>query len=306
MRLDPFSNSVLVTVRDNKGQPVSDARVELRDMMGLGTGQVIASGYTNRNGTYEASSVPDGQLEIVVQKNLAQTSERVDVRMGSTMVSMSLDDAPTTSDVGSKASVSMAQFKVPKKAREEFKKAQSAMNERKMEEAQKRIAKALEIYPDFSEALTMRAIFALEAQNVDAALEDLDHAVKVDPGYAMAYFALGSAFNMAHKFDDALRMLDRGLALSPQSWQAYFERAKSQIGKADYAAAVRSLDQSERLSNGQYPLIHFVKAHALLGMKQYSDAMNELQAFIDQAPKDPKAEKARNTLEQVKAYVAQQ
>jgi tetratricopeptide (TPR) repeat protein len=111
---------------------------------------------------------------------------------------------------------------------------------------------------------------------------------------------------MSRRFDDALNVLDRGVALSPQSWQAYFEMAKAQIGKADYAAAVRSLDRSERLANGQYPLIHFVKAHALLGLKQYSDAMNELQAFIDQAPKDPKADNARQTLEQVKAYVAQQ
>jgi tetratricopeptide (TPR) repeat protein len=245
-------------------------------------------------------------LDIVVQKNLSQANERVDLRMGSTMLTVHLEEVVQNGDVGNNASVSIAQFKVPKKARDEFKKAQSAVDDRKIEEAQKHLAKALEIYPDFAEALTMRAIMALEADNVAAAISDLDRAIKADPSYAFGYFAMGSAFNMARRFDDALKVLNRGVALSPQSWQAYFEMSKAQIGKAEYAAAVRSLDRSEQLANGQYPLIHFLKAHALLGLKQYSDAMNELQAFIDQAPKDPKAQSARNTLEQVKAFVAQQ
>jgi tetratricopeptide (TPR) repeat protein len=303
---DRLSNNLTITVQDNKGQPVPDARVELRDMTGVGSGQVVASGYTNRNGMYEVSSLPDGQLDIVVQKNLSQANERVDLRMGSTMLTVHLEEVVQNGDVGNNASVSIAQFKVPKKARDEFKKAQSAVDDRKIEEAQKHLAKALEIYPDFAEALTMRAIMALEADNVAAAISDLDRAIKADPSYAFGYFAMGSAFNMARRFDDALKVLNRGVALSPQSWQAYFEMSKAQIGKAEYAAAVRSLDRSEQLANGQYPLIHFLKAHALLGLKQYSDAMNELQAFIDQAPKDPKAQSARNTLEQVKAFVAQQ
>jgi tetratricopeptide (TPR) repeat protein len=305
-RPDRISNTVTVTVQDSKGQPVADARVELHDMTGIASGQIVASGYTNRNGLFEASNLPDAQFDVTVQKNLSQASDRVDLRMGSQMLTVKLDQSVQNSDVGNNASVSVAQYKVPKKARDEFKKAQSALQDRKLDESHKHLAKALNIYPDFPEALTMRAILSLEADNVDAAIQDLDRAVKADPSYAMAYFALGSAFNMSRRFDDALKVLDRGVALSPQSWQAYFEMAKAQIGKADYAAAVRSLDRSERLANGQYPLIHFVKAHALLGLKQYSDAMNELQAFIDQAPKDPKADNARQTLEQVKAYVAQQ
>jgi regulator of sirC expression with transglutaminase-like and TPR domain len=44
----------------------------------------------------------------------------------------------------------------------------------------------------------------------------------------------------------------------------------------------------------------------MLAVKNYPDAMNELQAFIDQAPKAPQADSARETLEQVKAFVVRQ
>ena len=131
-----------------------------------------------------------------------------------------------------RATVSLAQYKGPKKAREEFKKAESALNDRKTEEAEKHLAKALEIHPEYADALTMRGIMNLEQKNYDAAISDLDHAIKADPGYAMAYIAMGATFNMTQRFDEALQSLDRGVALAPQSWQAYFEMAKAQVGKS--------------------------------------------------------------------------
>jgi tetratricopeptide (TPR) repeat protein len=130
--------------------------------------------------------------------------------------------------------------------------------------------------------------------------------VKADPGYALAYFALGAAFNSSEKFDEALRVLDRGIALAPQSWQAYFEMGKAHIGKRDFEAAIKALDKSESIANGKYPLIHLLKAHSMLALKNYNDAMTELQAYVDQAPQSPEAESARQTLEQVKAFVARQ
>src|SRR4051812_35687651 len=300
---DRSMNTLTVTVRDGKNRPVADARVEIRTMLG-GVGSV-PSGYTNQAGIFEASNVGDGQYEVTAQKNLTQASERVEVGGGMGMVALKLGEQQV-SDAGNATSVSVAQYKVPKKAREEFKKAQAAVDERKVEEARKHVVKALEIHPDFAEALTLRGIMHLEEQNSEAAIADLDHAIKADGGYVLAYLALGAAFNLTQRYDEALRTLDRGVALNPQSWQAYFEIGKAEVGKADYAAAIRSLDKAESLAQGKYPLIHLAKAHAMLALKNYPDAMNELQAFIDQAPKAPQADNARETLQQVRAYVAQQ
>jgi predicted Zn-dependent protease len=297
-------NSITVTVRDVNNKPVSDARVEVRSIMNHRT---ISGGYTNRAGAFESISVPDGQYEVIAQKGLMQTTDRTDVRAGSATVSMRIDaeDVPG-SEVSGSTTVSVAQYKVPKKAREAFKKAEAAVSKRKLDEAQKHIAKALEIFPDFAEALTLRGILSLDAKNIDVALIDLDHAVKADAAYSLAYFALGAAFNNSERFDEALRVLDRGIALAPQSWQGYFEIAKAQIGKRNFEAAIKALDKSESLAEGKYPLIHLLKAHSMLALKNYNDAMTELQTYVDQAPKSPEAESARQTLEQVKAFVAKQ
>lgn len=297
-------NTITVTVRDANNKPINDARVEVRGIMGHRT---VSGGYTNRAGIFESTDLPDGPYEVIAQKGLMQTTDRIEVSAGSAMVPLRIDaeDVPGR-DVAGDATVSVAQYKVPKKAREQFKKAEDAVSKRKVNEAQEHIAKALEIFPDFAEALTLRGILSLDAKNLDAALIDLDHAVKADAAYPLAYFALGAAFNNSERFDEALRALDRGIALAPQSWQGYFEIAKAQIGKRNFEAAIKALDKSENLVDGKYPLIHLLKAHSMLALKNYNDAMTELQAYVDQAPKSPEAEDARQTLEQVKAFVAKQ
>ena len=95
--------------------------------------------------------------------------------------------------------------------------------------------------PNYAEALTLRGVLALNQQDSQAAIADLDKAIQADGNYAMAYMVMGSALNMQSKFDEAIRSLQRGQSLAPNYWQGYFEMGKSYIGKADYpvcAAAV--------------------------------------------------------------------
>ena len=54
-----------------------------------------------------------------------------------------------------------------------------------------------------------------------------------------------------------------------------------------------------------YPLIHLVKAHALLGLKNYAEAMAELQWYIERAPQgDRNSAQARQMLDKVRAFAA--
>ena len=86
------------------------------------------------------------------------------------------------------------------------------------------------------------------------------------------------------------------------SWQSYFEMAKSYVGKADYDHALQQLTKAQTLNATEYAPIHLVRAHVMLALKNYSSAMDELQAFLTLAPKDPNSSAARETLEKVKAF----
>jgi len=298
---DQLSASLTGTIRTTKGAPITDARVELHNAK---TGELFASGYTNNQGAFEFANVPSGAYELVATSGLAELREHLNLP-ATPGLNLIMADNTQGSDIAPGAdSVSVAQFKVPSKARELLKKAQAAAHKNKMEDVDKYLAKALEIYPHFSEALTLRGILKLDGNQVSSAIEDLEKAVQYDSNAAMSYLVLGAAYNMAKRFDDALRSSDRGVALLPTAWQGYFEMAKSYLGKADYTHAMQQIDRAISLAPSDFAPVHLVKAHALLALKSYPEAMGELQAFLDHAPKnDPNTAQAIAMMDQAKAFI---
>ncbi|MCU1312077.1 MAG: repeat protein [Candidatus Angelobacter sp.] len=293
-------SSFSVTVTTSSGAPAENARVELRDVV---TGQLVTSGYTNASGALELPGIQPTTYLLDVTHGLSEFKEKADMRMGDRTMAVRLPGGEDSGNIESKSTVSVAQYKVPSKARNEYKKADEALHKGKKEECAQHLAKALDIYANFAEALTLRGILNLDGQNPAKAVADIESAIKADPTYGFAYIALGATYNNLSRFDDAIRTLDRGVSFSPNAWQGYFEMAKARLGKGEFQSALRQLDKAQSLVREAYPAIHLAKAHALLALKQYPDAMNELQAFLAAAPNDARSSDARQALEQMKAYV---
>jgi tetratricopeptide (TPR) repeat protein len=287
-----------VFTSDNK--PLKDARVELRD----GTGLVVTSVYTNSSGSFEFLHVHIGLYEVVATAGLEESRERLEVTGLPSFVSLRIAGQKTPVDGGTRNSVSVAQYKVPNKAREEFKKAQEAASKQKHEDAQNHLEKALAIYPAYADAFTLRGILKLDKRDEQGAIADLQKAIESDGNYALAYIVMGAAQNINSKFDEAIRALERGQTLAPTSWQAYFEMGKALAGKAQYEKALVQLDRAQTLAPHDYPLIHLVKAHAMLALNSYSDAMTELQSYLEKEPNGPNSQQAQKMLEQARTFAA--
>ena len=288
-------------VRTFDGKPVQNARIEVTNLM---TGEVVGTAYTSQNGSFDITNMANGTYEVTAVSGLDEAHERVDLRSGGAQLNMQFPRPDADANAGNQQSVSVAAMKVPSKARDAFRKAQSAVEHEKLDDAQKYIAEALKIYPEYSEALAMRGILKLDANNTAGAVEDLDHAIKADAGNTMAYLALGAAFNTMSRYDDAIRTIERGVSLAPNSWQAYFEMAKAYVGKGDFDHAIQQLNKSQALNKKDYPPLHLVRAHALLGLKDYPEAMAELQWYLDKDPGGSNAAEVRETLDKVRAFAA--
>ncbi len=281
---------------------VGDARVELRQM---NTGSVVASTYSSMDGSFEFRNLADGSYEVVVTSGLSQTAEMAQVHDGTSSVTLRLPAvARGQADAGDHNTVSVQQMKVPGKARDELKKAQKAAQKADTAEANKHVQRALELYPKFAEALTLRALLHLDAEHSHDAVADLESAIEADNNYALAYLVLGTAYNIESRFDDAIRVLDRGVSLSPNSWQGYFELAKAYVAKQDLPAATRQINKAGELAPKEYGPVHLIRANIYLKLKNYPEAMSELEAYLERDPNSPNAVTARQTLEQVKAFVA--
>lgn len=285
-------------------QPMGNVRVELRDG---NTGSILSSAYTGSGGNFEFRQIPQGSYEVVAFSGAQQAEERVDLSSMNTMVNLRLPVSNNTPHDGlGNRSVSVAQYKVPEAAREELRKAREASVRDKRDDAQKHVEKALELDPNYADALTLRAILKLDARDSEGAVTDLEKAIQSDGNYPMAYMVLGSAFNMQSKFDDALRALQHGESLAPDAWQTYFEMGRAYAGKAEFEAAVHALDRAQTLAPAEYPLIRLVRAHALIGLRRYGDAVSDLQTYLQKNPNGPDADIAQKMLQQAQASTATQ
>lgn len=280
------------------GQPIKDAQVKLQDIMG---GGVSANTYTDGSGRFAFSAVPSGTYEIVAVSGIYQAVDRIQVNSMpvTAVLRLPVKDAPPRDGAGA-STISVAQYRVPQKARDEFLKAQDAMSKLKIEEAQKHVERALEIHPSYADALTLRAILELNGSDTASAVNDTQKAIQSDGNYALAYTVLASALNATGRFDEALQTLQRSETLAPDAWQTYYEQAKAYLGKSDYQATMQRLDRARALNTGDFPQMHLVRAYALIGMNQYPEAGTELENFLTRTPDGPEAEQARLMLAKVK------
>jgi len=299
-KIQSYTISGLVIGSDGSALP--DVRIEIRDEQ---TARTVASGYTNNSGAFEFGHLPIAVYDVSASRGLSETHQHLGLGdLGMNLRIRLASPGAAASQVDGNATVSVAEYKVPQKARAAFHKAEAALAKNRLDEVAKQLGKALEIYPDYAAALTLRGVTSLDAAKPEAAVDDFDRAIHSDPGYALAYTAMAAALNQLNKFDDALRSATRAVSLSPSSWQSYFEMAKSYVGKADYDHALQQITKAQQMVPKEYPPIHLIRAHVMLALKNYAEAMGELQAFLTLAPQDPNSGAARQALEKVKALTS--
>lgn len=289
-RVGAISGSVL----NLNGDPVKGIQVQLQDAY---NGNVMASVFTNNSGQFQFNGVPHGKYQVTAFAGVRQTSDSVEVGAWPVTANLRMPVSRKPADGAGQNTVSVVQYRIPEKARQEFSKAQDDLSRHKLEDGEKHLERALEICPNYADALTLRGILELSASKVGNAMADLQKAIQSDENYALAYTVMGAALNSAKKFDEALRSLERGETLAPDSWQTYFEMAKAYVGKSDFASAIRQLDRAQSLTP-DFPMIRYVRGFALMRLKQYKDAAAELQAFLEKVQTGPDSDRARELLAQ--------
>jgi tetratricopeptide (TPR) repeat protein len=283
-----------------QNSPVRNARVELRE---LSTGRVLTSTYTQSNGKFEFNNIPDSNYEVVATSGIIQSSERLTNSKTNNYVELRLSAASQDNRANSR--VSVAALRVPDKARKEFERAAEAYDKHKpLEKITQHLTRALEIYPQYAQALTLKAVLLMNEANFPEAKSLFQQSIDSDPSYAIPYVALASIMTHEQRFDDALRTLDRAVPLAPNMWQIYFEMGKALLAKGDFERSLRNLTRAESLNSQKYGTLNLVKAHALLGLKNYNAAINELQQFLESEPSGPDSERARNVLRQAQAFAS--
>jgi tetratricopeptide (TPR) repeat protein len=179
--------------------------------------------------------------------------------------------------------VTLNQLRAPEKARSAIQKAAKAIRDNHTDEAAKQIARALQAYPDYALAFTIRALTKLSTQPSDAAA-DLQRAIRLDSSAGLPYAILASGYNDAGRYQDALPLALRAVQLLPAAWQTHFEMARTLIGRKQTGEALKEVTNAIRLSSTDATAstesraaLHFCRGRVLVDLQEFADARREFE-----------------------------
>lgn len=198
------------------------------------------------------------------------------------------------------AHISIARLKEPPKARHLFEKAMRAWMKNASAEAEHKLDQALKIDPAFPEALSLYGAILSALQQWEPAEQKLHEAVRIDPSYSPAYVILAGLYNAQDRFEEAHVAAQRAISAGANNWDVRYEIARALIGKRDYASALLTTEIALREKH-HGSLLHLAKAHALIGLRRYSQATIELRTYLRFQPSGDGSQQARALLGQVQS-----
>jgi len=292
-------NMVSGHVTDNSHNSIAEIRVELLNEVDT----VLQTVKTNASGLFIFRKLSDGTFQVRIQasdKGYVTQTKRVELTrpLGFGAASEEVDFVllrPNTSDPTTREVVFVQE--VPEQARKLYQRAAQLLGQPdKREEGLAALRSALEIYPQYYDALDLMGTEQVKQYQYDAAVPVLTKAVEVNAKSYSSWFALGVAQYNLKQLPLAVESLRRAVWLKQNSvnanlWLGIALRQTGPPGDAE-----RYLKQADRLAASKLPDVHWQLALLYNQLKRFGEAADQLETFLKVQPNSRDSENIKKLI----------
>ncbi len=177
--------------------------------------------------------------------------------------------------MGQKASDFFSARQVPNAATvaEVFAQALALHQAGRLTDAEKIYRQILAAQPRHFDSLHLLGVIFLQRGDAEAAIRQIDIALKVEPGHILALSNRGNAFQQLRRFDEALASYDRALAIRPDYAEALTNRGTALTGLQRYDEALSSCDRALEL-RPDLADAHVNRGNALHALDRFTEAVS--------------------------------
>jgi tetratricopeptide (TPR) repeat protein len=200
------------------------------------------------------------------------------------------DEAATQPHISAKA------LAVPEKARKQQVKGLSALAEGSLDEAERHLLRAIEIYPDYAEAYNGLGVVAMKRGDAITGRTWFEQAIQIDPDSAGGYINLARLHMNEQAFAQSEELLTKALTLAPLDAEAISMQAYVLMRQGKLDAAVAAAQRVHSLPHANLAMVHSVAAYALRKQQRHQEAAAEYRLFIKESPPGPSVERAKAEL----------
>lgn len=197
-------------------------------------------------------------------------------------------------------SISAAALNIPAKAESEFDKGVSAMKKQNLDEAQKRFARAVEVYPRYAAAFNNLGVIAMQRGNAAEGKSFFQQAMNADDQYAPPYLNLAKSHIGGKQYPEAMQLLTKANSLDPNNVEVLalltmLEYDSSQMSSAlSHARKLHTMPGHEK-----FAFAHYIAGKALEAQSQSQDALVEYRIFLKESPQGPTAVKVQASIDAI-------
>jgi tetratricopeptide (TPR) repeat protein len=278
-----------VTARE---RPLSDVRVFLKND---GYGQ-MAQTYTDGSGRFRFGGLAAGNYYVEVDPagtDYERQMQRVEARPFSArgagaaeVFRVTFQLVPRKSDkdeaaLAARGKGTVFYQQVPKPAELELEQAIRSFKEDAFDTGAASLKRALEIFPDYYDALVLLGTAYVNRNEFEEAVPLLKRAVEVNKGGWLAFYSLGVALLKLNQLAEGTGALRSAVALNPHSVEAALDLGKA-LAKdaATEAEAIEVLERAARERNKAAREAYFVLASLYGRRNRYRESADALEAYM--------------------------
>lgn len=144
---------------------------------------------------------------------------------------------------------------------------------------------AIQIDPDYAEAIKNRGNVYFFQNKFEAALKEYLKAISVDPGYWNAYNNAANAYWELEKVQDALDYYDKAIKANPSAMLPYWNAGNKYLDLKQYDNAAKYFQKGLSV-DPKNSTLHTYLGYTLYKMEKTEDALSHLNKAISLNPED--------------------
>lgn len=276
------------------GKPAAGAKVTLQMPNGLNKDTICDDG-----GNFEFRAVSGGRYHLKAENpnDPEQYSDPADsdsTRAYSNRVQVNIYLRPplhagTPKTNPGTVHVSEVAQNIPKSARKAYEQGMKQQKENQVDKAQVSFTQAVEIYPEYFQALTERANSLMQQNKLAEAEADFATALAINDKYSGAFRGLGYCQIQQKKFVEGLSNLEKSYALEPEVPLTLLLLGYANLSLDRYEEAKQSLQQAIKIGGDSTARAHVYLAEVFAHEKKFKEAADEIRAYLKMKPSAPDA-----------------
>jgi tetratricopeptide (TPR) repeat protein len=202
--------------------------------------------------------------------------------------------------------VSTAELGLPAKAKTEYRKAASCLEQSDLAGATAHLKRAVELAPRFSAALNALGTIAYQAHNYVEAERYFRRALEQEPDSYPPLVNLGGALLSQQKWQESLNYNLKAVNARPDDALGQAQLGQSYFALGQLDAAEAALKSSKALDPAHFSLPQLVLAAIYMRKQNPELAIREMEEFLELHPDSARAPTVRNVLQDLRRKMPQE